>query len=69
MNAAVAEGALEQSILHLAGVDGGHGRVTKPSDSQGVLQLHLGPALRPQPPTDPAQRGGELVNMDFIIHI
>ena len=60
MNATVAEGALEQSILHLAGVNGSHGRVAEPSDSQGVLQLHLGPALGPQPPTG-------LVN--FIIHI
>ena len=49
MNARLTEGASEQSELHLAWVDGGHGRVTKASDPQSGLQLHLSARLRPQP--------------------
>lgn len=52
MDACVAEGAPEQSKLHLACVDGGHGRVAEPSDSQRGLQLHLSASLGPQPAED-----------------
>lgn len=52
MDACLAEGAPEQGKLHLACVDGSHGRVAEPSDSQRGLQLHLSAGLSPQPAED-----------------
>lgn len=49
VNAGLAERALEQGELHLAGVDGCHGGVAEPSDAQRRLQLHLSTSLSPQP--------------------
>lgn len=49
MNAGLTEGAPEQSKFHLAGVDGGHGRVAESANTQRGLQLHLSSSLSPQP--------------------
>ena len=49
MNARLTEGAFEQSKLHLARVDGGHGGGAKPTDTQRGLQIHLSSGLSPQP--------------------
>lgn len=49
MDAGLAERAPQQSKLHLAGVDGGHGRVAEPTDAQRGFQLHLRSRLSPQP--------------------
>lgn len=49
MNACLTEGAPEQSKLHLAGVDGRHGRVTEPANAQRGLQFHLSASLSPEP--------------------
>lgn len=59
MNARLAEGAPEQGELHLAGVDGRHGRVAEASDAQRGLQLHLGAGLGPQPAAG-GRAGGSL---------
>lgn len=50
VNALLAERPFEQSKLHLACVDGCHGRVPEPADAQRRLQLRLRPGFCPQPP-------------------
>lgn len=52
MDACFTEGTSQQGKLHLAGVDGSHGWVTKTTDAHGGLQLHLGSGLGPEPPVD-----------------
>lgn len=49
VNACLAEGAPQQSKLHLARVDGGHGGVAESTDAQRGLQLHLSTGLSPKP--------------------
>lgn len=43
------EGAPEQGKLHLACVDGRHSGVTKTTNTQRGLQLHLRSSFSPQP--------------------
>lgn len=57
MNTSLTEGTPEQSKLHLARVDGGHGRVAKSTNTERGLQLHLSPRLSPQPAEKSVQVG------------
>lgn len=64
IDALLTERPFEESKLHLACIDGGHGGVPEASDPQCVLQFILCSSFCPQPP---GRADGFRVRMLFVL--